>query len=103
MKENSTIGGTTADDANHLNWLVKASNKLRLPKRSKKKRNSRKSTVPSRVVNLDSKGTPVDLLGGGEHFNECPPRRLDEIATNFPMDKMMKIIKDKELTRPVVK
>ena len=55
------------------------------------------------MVNLDSKGTPVDLLGGGEHFAECPPRRLDEIATNFPMDKMMKIIKDKELTRPVVK
>ena len=92
MKENSTLGGTTTDDANHLNRLVKASNKLRLPKGSKKKRNSRKSTVPSRVVNLDSKGTPVDLLGGGEHFNECPPRHLDEIQTNHPTDEMIKIV-----------
>ena len=93
--------GLTDDDAIHLNQLVKASDRLLLPKCSKKKR-CRKPTTWSTVVNFDNNSTPVDLLGGGEHFAECPPRCLDEIATNHTMDKLMKIIESNKLTRPIV-
>ena len=54
------------------------------------------------MVNFDTKGTPVDLLGGGENFAECPPRHLDEIQTNHPTDEMIKIVEKNKLTRPTV-
>ena len=100
-KQKGSLLGLTVDDAKHLNKLVSTSNRLRSPKSSKKKKN-RKSTTRSTVVDFDTQGTPVDLLGGGEHFNECPPRRLDEIETNHPMDDMIKIVELNKLTRPTV-
>ena len=91
----------TADDVIHLSCLVNTSDRLRSPKHSREKKN-RKSTKWSTVVNFDTKGTPVDLLGGGENFAECPPRHLDEIQTNHPTDEMIKIVEKNKLTRPTV-
>lgn len=103
MKESSTVVGTTKNDTNHLRRLVKASNKLReREKKKNKNRNSRNPTVPSTVVNLDNNGVPTDLLGGGEHFRECPPRQLESMNTTYPMDVMMNVIETKGLKRPIV-
>jgi len=89
-----------------LNRLVSCSRRLRspsrrVPKSQKKDRNKKERT---RVVDLDESGSPVDLLSGGEHFNDCPPRPVyDENETDFAMDKMLRMVKDNELTRPTVR
>jgi hypothetical protein len=102
-KENSTLVGITVDDAKHLQRLVKASDKVRLPKRStKRKKKKKNTTVSSTVVNLDTNGTPTDLLGGGEHFNECPPRPVNDILTNCPMDRMIQEVDRQKIYRPAV-
>ena len=85
---------------------MNSSNRLRSdgrkPKRSKKRKNS-ENTTRNTVVNFDSTGTPVDLLGGGEHFTDCPALRVNTYETNHPMDAMIESVEKNELTRPTVR
>ena len=53
-------------------------------------------------MNLDDNGIPVDLLGGGEHFAECPPRKILPFDANNPMDEMITVVKENKLIRPTV-
>ena len=102
-KENSLLG-LTKEDAMNLNRVVNSSTRLRSPKRSKKKKKKRAEvTTRPTVVNFDSTGIPVELLGGGEHFEGCPPRRLEVNDENHPMDDMIRIIQRENLIRPTVK
>ena len=102
-KENSLLG-LTKEDAMNLNRVVNSSTRLRSPKRSKKKKKKRAEvTTRPTVVNFDSTGIPVELLGGGEHFEGCPPRRLEVNDENHPMDEMIRIIQRENLIRPTVK
>ena len=88
----------------NLNRVVNSSTRLRSPKRSKKKKKKRAEvTTRPTVVNFDSTGIPVELLGGGEHFEGCPPRRLEVNDENHPMDDMIRIIQRENLIRPTVK
>ena len=55
------------------------------------------------MIDLDLNGIPVSLLGGGEHFNDCPARPQQENnITNHPMDKMLLLVEANDLTRPTV-
>ena len=104
--ENSALPALTKDDANHLYRLANCSRSLRShaskPKsqKKKKKRNKKRET---RVVDFDLEGTPVGLLGGGEHFTDCPKRPiLEDNSTNYAMDKMLRLVVQNNLTRPTV-
>ena len=70
-------------------------------KRKEKKKGDK--TRRDAVVDLDSTGTPYSLLGGGEHFTDCPQHEPDESITNHPMDGMIELVRVNELTRPTVK
>jgi hypothetical protein len=104
--ENLSLPALTRDDTNHLNRLVKSSTRLRSntkkPKRQKKKKKKRNKRC--KVVDLDSEGTPQDLLGGGEHFTDCParPTQQELAGTNYAMDIMLRSVAEQELTRPTV-
>ena len=104
----SSLKGMTPADATHLNRLVKNSRRLRSVRnrpKSKKKRKERTGEIKKShaVVELDTNGAPSSLLGGGEHFNECPRRVVDENeTTNHPLDDMLHIVRVNELTRPTV-
>jgi hypothetical protein len=59
--------------------------------------------VTNEMVTISNECRPTSLLGGGEHFSECPKKR-ENITTigNTPMDVMFNMIKDKGLLRPLV-
>ena len=104
--ENTCIHGLTNDDVIHLNRLVNCSSRLRSPGRkpkSQKKKGRRENGKRSQLVDFDTQGIPVSLLGGGEHFTDCPARpNTDDNTTNHPMDQMLGLIEANELTRPTV-
>ena len=95
--------GLTANDATHLNRLVKHSENRRSEPKRRTKNKCRTITTPrNTVVNLNENGIPVDLLGGGEHFAECPPRPMYPLDVYHPMDDMITIVKENKLIRPTV-
>ena len=57
-----------------------------------------------RLVGIDDGGSPQDLLGGGEHFEDAPRRRnQNEDNDTTPMDEMLQSVVEQELLRPLVR
>jgi hypothetical protein len=64
----------------------------------------RGTNVTNQLVTVTQEGGPSDLVGGGEHFNECPRTRADDRnrTTLTPQDIMVESIKEQGLLRPLV-
>ena len=64
------------------------------------------SAALHRVVNLNESGSPEALLGGGEHFDDAPRSVRapnEELVEETPMDKMMEMVQQQQLLRPLVR
>jgi len=68
---------------------------------------SRGNTATSsnaRAIQLDSRGIPLELVGGGHHFSDMPRQRRPEIfeESAIPMEEMRRGVALKGLKQPTV-
>jgi hypothetical protein len=81
------------DVAEHLHGVVQATNIL--------DSNSQGTQVTNRIVTFNNQGAPCELLGGGDHFDDCPHSRRWRDRTVTPMDVMVQSIENQQLLRPL--
>ena len=68
-------------------------------------RGSTDMTNNATAVHLDSRGIPVELIGGGHHFRDLPRQRrpiVTVLEQNIPMEDMRRQVAIKGLRRPTV-
>ena len=57
------------------------------------------------AIQLDSRGIPVECIGGGHHFRDLPRQRRPIVTVpqhNIPMEDMRRLVAIKGLRRPTV-
>ncbi len=92
---NENIAGLLEKDAQHLDGLVTYVNEHDSV--------SRGVRVDNQLGFINSECRPTNMIGGGEHFNDCPRQRLNEnVDEKTPMDNMYETIVAKGLSRPLV-
>jgi hypothetical protein len=89
------LGPMMERDADNVNEMVMASNSITI---------SGVATLSNTMVQINASGSPDALLGGGEHFYECPiNRRIVEDDEDMPMNIMYNMVDYRGLVRPKIK
>ena len=68
-------------------------------------RGSTDMTNNATAIQLDSRGIPVELVGGGDHFCDLPGQRwpiVTVLQDNIPMEDMRRQVAINGLRRPTV-
>jgi hypothetical protein len=93
---NENIAGLLEKDAQHLDGVVNYVNTNDSVCRGVR--------VSNQLGFINSECRPTNMIGGGEHFNDCPRQRVnDNDDDKCPMDKMYETIVANGLSRPLVK
>lgn len=61
---------------------------------------SNEQDLDNKVVTFTADSLANDLVGGGKHFNECPPCPVIDNSEYTPMDEMYDSVQLQELVRP---
>ncbi len=92
-KRNENVGALMEEDANHVHDTVLHVNTIESV--------GRDTTIKNEMVSFSTQGQPTDLIGGNNHFIDCPPSRKPT-SYGTPMDAMVDSIASQQLLRPLV-